>query len=125
VARSPDGGSTWSEITWDDALIEPKCQASLVRYSDSRSGRSRILFSNPASTERKNLTVRLSYDEGRTWPVARVLNEGKSVYSELAVTPGGTVLCLYENGEKNQYEKMTLARFTLAWLTAGRDRGPG
>ncbi len=121
VAASKDGGLTWSEVTMDEALIESKCQASLVRLTDGKSGKTRVLFSNPASNERKNMTVKLSYDECRTWPVARVLNEGKSVYSELAVAPDHTILCLYENGEKNQYEKMTLARFTLEWLTQGKD----
>ena len=67
------------------------------------------------------MTVRLSYDEGKTWPVSKVLNPGKSVYSELLVTPDGTILCLYENGLKDQYEKMTLARFGLEWLTDGKD----
>ncbi|HOJ73811.1 MAG TPA: sialidase family protein [Phycisphaerae bacterium] len=121
VARSMDKGMTWSEVTLDEALIEPKCQASLLRLTSSKSGKSRVLFSNPASDTRTNMTVKLSYDECRTWPVSRVLNEGKSVYSALAVAPDNTILCLYENGEKNQYEKMTLARFTLEWLTEGKD----
>ena len=37
------------------------------------------------------------------------------------LAPDGTMLCLYENGEKSQYEKITLARFTLDWLTDGKD----
>lgn len=123
VAWSKDEGLTWSEVKLDDTLIEPKCQASLLRFTDRKThGKNRVLFSNPASTERKNMTIRLSYDECRTWPVSRVLNPGKSVYSELAIAPDMTILCLYENGEKNQYEKMTLARFTLEWLTEGKDR---
>ena len=123
IAWSKDQGLTWSEVTLDDTLIEPKCQASLLRYTDQKTGgRNRVLFANPASTERKNMTVRLSYDECRTWPVARVLNPGKSVYSDLTAARDGSILCLYENGEKDQYEKMTLARFTLEWLTEGKDR---
>ncbi|MEP0844929.1 MAG: exo-alpha-sialidase [Phycisphaerae bacterium] len=126
VAWSRDGGLTFSEVTLDETLIEPKCQASLLRLTDSRTGgRSRVLFSNPASTERKNMTVRLSYDDGKTWPVSKVLNPGKSVYSELAAAPDGTILCLYENGEKDQYEKITLARFSLSWLTDGKDTWAG
>jgi len=121
-AWSKDGGLTWSEVTLDETLVEPKCQASLLRYTDPKTdGKSRILFANPASTERKNMTVRLSYDDCRTWPVARVLNPGKSVYSDLAAASDKSILCLYENGEKDQYEKMTLARFTLGWLTEGKD----
>ena len=29
----------------------------------------------------KDLTVRLSYDEGRGWPVSRLLHEGPATYS--------------------------------------------
>src|SRR5204862_5881817 len=68
VALSNDGGLTWSDPADDAALVEPVCQASISRYPGDRS---RILFSNPASMQREKMTVRLSYDEGRTWPVAR------------------------------------------------------
>lgn len=122
IAWSKDGGKTFGDVVLDETLIEPKCQASFLRLTGKEQGRSRVLFANPASAERKNMTVRLSYDDCKTWPVAKVLNPGKSVYSELALAPDGHILCLYENGEKNQYEKITLVRFTLEWLTDGADR---
>jgi len=125
-AWSRDGGLTWSEVKLDEALVEPRCQASIARLSDrSGGGKSRILFSNPASTERVNLTVRLSYDECRTWPVSRVLHPGKCAYSDLAVARDMTICCLYERGEKGPYERITLARFNLEWLTGGADRLAG
>ena len=69
VARSRDGGATWSEVVEDPNLIEPRCQGSLQMFTNARDNdKSRLLFSNPASLERKNMTLRLSYDEGRTWP---------------------------------------------------------
>ena len=64
------------------------------------------------------MTVRLSRDEGKTWPVARVLHEGPSAYSCLAMLPNGDIGCLYERGEKNAYETLTFARFSRASLTA-------
>ena len=86
------------------------------------SGRSRILFSNPASrTERVNLTVRLSYDECKTWPVARTIYSGPSAYSCLVALPDLTVACLYERGLENPYEKISIACFNVEWLTEGRD----
>src|SRR5262249_35772600 len=54
VATSTDGGLTWSKPEEDPVLVEPVCQASILR-----AGRS-VLFSNPASTKREKLTVRLS-----------------------------------------------------------------
>ena len=68
------------------------------------------------------MTVRLSYDEGLTWAVSRVLHDGPSAYSTLAVLPDQSIGVLFEQGEKSPYEKITFARFTLAWLTDGKDR---
>ena len=70
------------------------------------------------------MTVRLSYDDGKTWPVSRLLHEGPSAYSALAVLQDGTIACLYERGEKRIYESIRLARFSLGWLTEGKDTLP-
>lgn len=124
LAQSKDGGQTWTDLRFDKVLIEPICQASFHRYSwgDIHS-KNRLLFSNPASTDRRHrLTVRLSYDEGRTWPVRKLLEEGPSAYSCLTHLVGGTIACLYERGQKHPYEKITLARFPLDWLSDGEDR---
>jgi sialidase-1 len=124
IASSADGGITWSAITHDSALIEPVCQASFLRYTRAAEyGRNRLVFSNPGSTSsRVNLTVRLSYDEGQTWPIARTLHAAATAYSCLAVLPDLTLGCLYEAGLSNPYETITFARFSLAWLTGGADR---
>jgi sialidase-1 len=117
VARSRDGGASWSRAELDQALIEPVCQASMLRASWSGdNNRNRILFSNPASTKRENMTVRISYDEGKTWPVSRVLHAGPAAYSCLVMLPDGSVGCLFERGEKTPYESITLARFRIAWI---------
>jgi sialidase-1 len=84
------------------------CQASILRLPGENGG---VLFSNPASTKREKLTVRLSRDEGKTWPLAKVLHPGPAAYSCLTVLPGGEVGCLYERGEKQPYEEITFARF--------------
>lgn len=65
------------------------------------------------------MTVRLSYDEGKTWPVSKLLHSGPSAYSCLTVLPDKTIGCFYERGEKHPYEKITPARFTIEWLTEG------
>jgi sialidase-1 len=121
-AWSRDQGDSFGEVTWDDRLVEPRCQGSLVRFTSAAThDRNRVLFSNPASTERVRMTIRMSYDECRTWPVARVLNEGPSAYSDLCIARDATICCLYERGKEHPYEKIALARFDLAWLTDGND----
>lgn len=122
VATSADGGLTWSKPKPDPALIEPVCQAAFLRYTaPPASDKNRLLFSNPASTQRIKMTVRLSYDEGKTWPVAKELHAGPSAYSALAVLPDMSIACLYERGEKHAYETITFARFTLEWLTDAKN----
>ena len=116
-ARSEDGGVTWSKLEADPSLPEPSCQAGLARYS---TGRDRILLTHPASTaSRTKLTARLSYDEGRSWAVSKVIRQGMAAYSDLAVAHDKTILCLYETGNS---ATLTLARFNLEWLTNGADR---
>jgi sialidase-1 len=117
IAVSKDGGETFSEPIEASDLIEPVCQASILRYPGERGG---ILFSNPASTRREKLTVRLSHDEGKTWPVAKVLHDGPAAYSCLAVLRDGTIACLHERGARKPYETITLARLTLDWLSESR-----
>jgi len=124
LATSGDGGITWSEVRHDPTLIEPICQASFLRYTRATEfTKNRLIFSNPASTSsRIAMTVRLSYDEGETWPVAKVLHAAAAAYSCLAVLPDWTLGCLYEAGASSPYETITFARFSLAWLTDGADR---
>ena len=123
VAVSHDGGLTWSKVRLDPTLNEPVCQASMVRDTAARGDRKdRLLFSNPADTaHRDRMTVRLSYDEGKSWPVARLIYAGPSAYSSLAVLRDGTIGLLYERGETSAYEEIEFARFNLEWLTHGAD----
>ncbi|MFN7141366.1 MAG: exo-alpha-sialidase, partial [Limisphaerales bacterium] len=65
--------------------------------------------------------VRMSYDEGKTWPVSRTIHPGATAYSSLAVLKNNSIACLYERGATNSYEKITFAQFTLDWLTDGAD----
>jgi sialidase-1 len=108
IAISRDGGETWSATQTHAALIEPVCQASLLRHSDV------FIFSNPASqTARTNGTIRLSRDEGKTWPVSRVLYPGSFGYSCLASLPDGSIGCLFE---RDGSKRISFARFTIDWI---------
>ena len=121
VATSADGGATWSAVRHDPVLVEPICQASFLRYTmRPPDDRNRLLFSNPAHAEagrRRDMTVRMSYDEGCTWPVQRVLWAGPAAYSSLAALPDGRVACLFEAGDQQPYERITFACFERDWLT--------
>ena len=118
---SHDGGQTWTAPEYPPELVEPRCQASILRYNwPNAKEPGRIIFSNPSSPRRRDLTVRLSRDDGKTWPVSRTLHEGPAAYSCLALLPDKTIGCLYECGHTNAYEKITFARFPLAWLEGSK-----
>ena len=124
VAISADGGLPWSEPKIDHVLVDSGCQASLLGYtSQPEYAKNRLLFSNPASLQppRHKLTVRLSYDDGKTWPVAKGIHAGPAAYSNMVVLPDMSLGCLYECGNKHAYETITFAHFTLEWLTDGKD----
>ncbi|MGI9430124.1 MAG: sialidase family protein [Bythopirellula sp.] len=125
VAVSQDGGQTWGALRDDTTLIEPICQGSIVRYTlADTNGRNRLLFANPAQADRgnrTNMSVKLSYDEGKTWPVSKTVHAGPSAYCCLTVLSDGTVGLLYEGGPRGRYESILFARFNLEWLTDGND----
>jgi sialidase-1 len=118
VARSNDGGITLGPVTHDAALIDPGCNAGIARYD--RAGKTILVFTNAASAKRENLTVKLSYDGGRTWPVARTIHAGPAAYSTVIPLADGAIGVLYERGDASAYERITFARFDLEWVTAGR-----
>ncbi|WP_339734680.1 sialidase family protein [uncultured Gimesia sp.] len=118
IAFSDDGGATWSNESLDAALIEPVCQASLIRVRFPESGKpGQILFSNPASKKRQKMTVRLSEDDGKTWTASRLVMPGSAAYSCLAALSDGHVGLLYE---RDGYQKIEFVAFDLAQFLASR-----
>ena len=124
VTVSDNGDSGWSPLRFDSALPDPICEGSLVRLTEPPAdSRTRLLFvnpNNPTGKERKNMTVKLSYDEGLTWPVAKTIEPELGGYSDLAVGKDGTIYCLFERGAAKS-RALSLAKFNLEWLTDGRD----
>jgi sialidase-1 len=119
VAISQDGGLTFGPLQEDNALVEPVCQASILRWPYAVTGKkSLLLFSNPASTKRERMTVRASFDDGQSWPRQLVLHEGPAAYSCLAALNSDTIGCLYERGSQHPYEAIYLARIPLDLLVA-------
>ncbi len=117
VVTSPDGATQWSEPRFQEDLLDPVCMGGLTRYHYE--GKSLLLFSNPDTPKgRRNVTVRVSEDEGKTWPISRSVESGWSAYSDINVTPSGTILCFYGRSKKQNFagDRLTVARFRLDWL---------
>jgi sialidase-1 len=101
---SKDGGLSWSALQNDAALIEPVCQASMIRYN-YKGKKQCLAFSNPANQkQRVNMTVKLSFNKGKSWQKEFSVYSGPSAYSNLVVLPNGALACFFEAGIKSAYE---------------------
>jgi sialidase-1 len=59
------------------------------------------------------MTVRVSTDDGQTWPTSKVIHPGPAAYCCLVALPDGTIGLLYECGDKQANERIDFARFKL------------
>lgn len=123
ISISQDGATGWSEPRTQPELWEPICMASIVAHP-SKPGT--LIFSNPHSLardkdgkeipagrgKRENLSIKVSYDDGKTWPVSKALEKGPSAYSDLAVLPDGHIICVFEGNNT-----ISVAKFDLSWIT--------
>ena len=114
-AQSSDYGETFCEHGQHEEVPDANLHAGLIRYRGGEGGsEDLLLFSSPSPA--KDMTIRISRDEGRSWDISRRVERGLSRYSDLAVTADGTILCLYTNGVIRDREKISVARFNLKWL---------
>ena len=76
----------------------------------------------PYGSNRENVTVYVSYDEGQTWPVSKCIVPYASAYSSLCVLPDGTIgLYVEEKQEGATGYSTVFYNFSLEWLTDGED----
>jgi sialidase-1 len=132
-AFSDDGGQTWEHWQIIDALPDGQqqrsygCMGGLTRLPIA--GRDILIFSNidtPNAT-RERATVWASLDGGQTWPVKRLVYQGRSAYSSLTAgrpdtDSAGWIYLHFEGGPDKGSQ---VARFNLAWLLAGEPTGDG
>lgn len=118
-----DSNIHFKPVYHDTFLVDSGVQASIIRYSYSWDGqlghKNRILFANPDHPQaRINMTVRLSYNEGQSWPISKVIDSGPAAYSDLVIQSDNHIGLLYEQGNQGG---IAYVNFSLAWLTDGSD----
>ena len=113
-AYSDNGYSNWKEYAPDYKLTHPQCFGSVAAYNDGNHPYT-LIFANCASTEsRKEVTVRASFDDGKTYPVSKLIDADRGGYVEVAVdNDAGLIYVLYEN---DWGKSDTLAIFDYDWL---------
>lgn len=117
VSVTRDLGKTWSLHSSDHgALPEPVCMANLLGHTLSN-GKTLLFFSNPNSKHRRErMTVRISLDDGKTWPVERsiLLDKEGGAYSSMAMVDERTLGILYESSRADLvFQKIELVEFGL------------
>lgn len=119
-------GTGWDNFEEVTALPDPHCEGSILRYTDSPS---RILFMNSASqTTRTAMRIRISNDEGVTWPTSKLIpqngtgNAKLGGYSSLVKTADNLIGALIEFNEDtsdsdHSHRSIYFHKFNLAWIT--------
>ncbi|XP_033643235.1 sialidase-1-like [Asterias rubens] len=112
VTRSYDGAETFpmENLYLDETLIEPACAAGMVYHKNV------LFFSNPKSTtERVDLNLRWSYDNGTTWADEYQIWNKASGYSTMTAHPGSMpyIFILFEKGILSYFESLTFLRVSL------------
>ncbi len=110
---SSDGGATFSEIRFEPAIPMPGRGGELLALESSDSaadGKVRpIIFCGPAQGGTR-LTLKVSLDDGATWPISRVLDEGKAGNMSLVELPGRQLGILYE---RDKFRRLSFMRCDL------------
>ncbi|WP_158866198.1 sialidase family protein [Maribellus comscasis] len=114
---SHDKGATWTNIKIDSnfPLTNP-CDGGLVAIPSENTDKKILLYSkNEIPGKREKLVIRLSHDEGESWPVSKVADEGPAWYSDLTLLPDNTILVIYEAGIN---KPVYCINFNLEWITS-------
>ena len=117
VASSGDGGRTWSEPRPGQLVSPVACAIERLSLKSAGDDRDRIVWSGPKGPGRKALVVRVSYDEGETFNVERLISAEPAAYSALTVLRDKTVGVFWERGN---YKFLTFTRFNLEFLESDR-----
>ncbi|MFO0892527.1 MAG: sialidase family protein [Isosphaeraceae bacterium] len=117
-ATSVDGGKTWSARRPGLPVSPVAC--AIERYTSKAAGddRDRIIWTGPKGPDRQNLVVRISDDEGESFPVERLIAAGHAAYSDLTLLKDRSVGILWERGAEHGYQFITFTRLTRQFLQA-------
>jgi len=122
ISESRDDGMTWSAVT-DSDIPNPGSSVEVIALRNGNW----VMVNNDSEKSRGRLSLWLSEDEGRTWPVRRALEDGAGSYSypSMIQAADGSIHVTYSHAErgtgKKQLQSIRHVRVNEAWL---RDKQP-
>jgi len=117
LATSSDGGKTWSEPRPGVPVSAVACAIQRYTLKSAGDDRDRILWTGPKGPGRKTLVVRVSYDEGQTFPNERLISDQPAAYSDLTILKDKTVGVLWERAD---YKFISFTRLDRDFLEPRR-----
>ena len=128
---SKDGGENFTDPTVTPVICPNSgCAASVITVPREVHGRRLLILTTPTHNEfgwsmfrdRKEFTAFVSFDDGKTWPVRKLINEGPSGYSVSVMDQKGNFLVLYEKGKAFYRDTgISIVKFNIQWLLDGKD----
>ena len=109
VALSDDQGASWGEPVPGQTVTQI-CSAILRYPAATPSSASALIWSGPKGPGRLDLVLRVSADQGCSFPAERLIGPGRAAYSSLALLDDGAVGVLWEGGSQSPYEKIHFTR---------------
>ncbi len=115
IHLSSDQGRTWTTNA-DTSLHDPGCNASLISFklANENTEENILIFSNANHPqERQDMTIKVSYDNGKSWAKQKTIYAGSAAYSSLTVLKNGDIGVFFE---KDNYSENAFVRFSKDWL---------
>jgi len=131
AAISKDGGDSFTDPTVTPVeCSNAGCAASVITVPKEVHGRRFLILTTPTGNQfgwsmlrdRKKFTAFVSFDDGKTWPIRKLINEGPSGYSVSVMGPKGSFFVLYEKGKSIYRDTgVSIVKFNIEWLLDGKD----
>ena len=115
IYTSADQGKTWTSHP-DHSLVDPGCNAAIINYTPKKGI---VLFVNANhKNSRKNLTLKISKDDGKSWSAHKTIYKGPSAYVTVTLLKNSDLGIVFE---KDNYTQNSFIRITKEQISAMLD----
>lgn len=99
---SSDGGRTWSATVTNPQVLDPACNGDIINYSYGKAKNVLIQTIPYHHSKRRNVSLLVSFNDGKTWPWHQTLVPNGSAYSSITQLADGTLGCFVERNSNHK-----------------------